>query len=123
MICQTTRSNPTVTLFPSPTRWPSFVARLEPPLALSTYFADPDLVSAKIAIQDFTDSVSIADELGQIIEMLGGKVFAVYDKPTTQEDCTIVTTSAHRSEEHTSELQSLMRISNAVFCLKQKKLN
>src|SRR3546814_7392033 len=28
---------------------------------------------------------------------------------------------ALRSEEHTSELQSLMRISSAVFCLKQKK--
>src|SRR3546814_18007463 len=26
----------------------------------------------------------------------------------------------YRSEEHTSELQSLMRISNAVFCLKKK---
>src|SRR3546814_6299443 len=30
---------------------------------------------------------------------------------------------AGRSEEHTSELQSLMRISYAVFCLKQKKSN
>src|SRR3546814_10540390 len=29
----------------------------------------------------------------------------------------------HRSEEHTSELQSLMRISYAVFCLKKKKHN
>src|SRR3546814_1840597 len=29
--------------------------------------------------------------------------------------------SEHRSEEHTSELQSLMRISYAVFCLKKKK--
>src|SRR3546814_11853519 len=28
---------------------------------------------------------------------------------------------AYRSEEHTSELQSLMRISYAVFCLKKKK--
>src|SRR3546814_2957188 len=28
----------------------------------------------------------------------------------------------HRSEEHTSELQSLMRISYAVFCLKKKKI-
>src|SRR3546814_4723372 len=28
-----------------------------------------------------------------------------------------------RSEEHTSELQSLMRISYAVFCLKKKKLS
>src|SRR3546814_7645869 len=30
---------------------------------------------------------------------------------------------AFRSEEHTSELQSLMRISYAVFCLKKKKYN
>src|SRR3546814_9289353 len=28
--------------------------------------------------------------------------------------------ATHRSEEHTSELQSLMRISYAVFCLKKK---
>src|SRR3546814_9016771 len=28
-----------------------------------------------------------------------------------------------RSEEHTSELQSLMRISYAVFCLKKKKIS
>src|SRR3546814_2699664 len=31
--------------------------------------------------------------------------------------------AAIRSEEHTSELQSLMRISYAVFCLKQKREN
>src|SRR3546814_1415055 len=31
------------------------------------------------------------------------------------------TRRAPRSEEHTSELQSLMRISYAVFCLKKKK--
>src|SRR3546814_9496565 len=30
---------------------------------------------------------------------------------------------AFRSEEHTSELQSLMRITYAVFCLKKKKTN
>src|SRR3546814_7312990 len=30
---------------------------------------------------------------------------------------------ANRSEEHTSELQSLMRISYAVFCLKKKNQN
>src|SRR3546814_4005393 len=30
-------------------------------------------------------------------------------------------TQIRRSEEHTSELQSLMRISYAVFCLKKKK--
>src|SRR3546814_7311983 len=32
-------------------------------------------------------------------------------------------TMRDRSEEHTSELQSLMRISYAVFCLKTKKTN
>src|SRR3546814_2966605 len=31
--------------------------------------------------------------------------------------------AAYRSEEHTSELQSLMRISYAVFCLKKKQTN
>src|SRR3546814_7643630 len=31
------------------------------------------------------------------------------------------TAQQERSEEHTSELQSLMRISYAVFCLKKKK--
>src|SRR3546814_3691416 len=36
-------------------------------------------------------------------------------RTVTMSDCT------HRSEEHTSELQSLMRISYAVFCLKKKK--
>src|SRR3546814_20477976 len=36
--------------------------------------------------------------------------------------CRAITASdASRSEEHTSELQSLMRISYAVFCLKKKK--
>src|SRR3546814_1472639 len=34
-----------------------------------------------------------------------------------------ITDQDDRSEEHTSELQSLMRISYAVFCLKKKKKN
>src|SRR3546814_1528285 len=34
--------------------------------------------------------------------------------------CQVVHFDTERSEEHTSELQSLMRISYAVFCLKQK---
>src|SRR3546814_3693492 len=33
----------------------------------------------------------------------------------------LATARKRRSEEHTSELQSLMRISYAVFCLKKKK--
>src|SRR3546814_7027636 len=35
--------------------------------------------------------------------------------------CRIFSVRSCRSEEHTSELQSLMRISYAVFCLKKKK--
>src|SRR3546814_10205480 len=39
---------------------------------------------------------------------------------TSQSGNETVTPSTLRSEEHTSELQSLMRISYAVFCLKKK---
>src|SRR3546814_10013597 len=39
------------------------------------------------------------------------------DEPTNHLDLDAIL----RSEEHTSELQSLMRISYAVFCLKKKK--
>src|SRR3546814_10031303 len=35
--------------------------------------------------------------------------------------CPVGEAALRRSEEHTSELQSLMRISYAVFCLKKKK--
>src|SRR3546814_5831184 len=38
-----------------------------------------------------------------------------------EEQLLLVLVIAERSEEHTSELQSLMRISYAVFCLKKKK--
>src|SRR3546814_10996059 len=36
-------------------------------------------------------------------------------------EVTVALRTRNRSEEHTSELQSLMRISYAVFCLKKKK--
>src|SRR3546814_7074100 len=39
------------------------------------------------------------------------------------DDAIVVVENVERSEEHTSELQSLMRISYAVFCLKKKKNN
>src|SRR3546814_9912570 len=48
--------------------------------------------------------------------------------PFGQELITVISSptplyQGERSEEHTSELQSLMRISYAVFCLKKKKTN
>src|SRR3546814_9376586 len=44
---------------------------------------------------------------------------SLYERPLAQSAALVAT----RSEEHTSELQSLMRISYAVFCLKKKKNN
>src|SRR3546814_10899088 len=48
-------------------------------------------------------------------ESLGGAAFQVRN-PNAASGC-----GCGRSDEHTSELQSLMRISYAVFCLKNKK--
>src|SRR3546814_4243682 len=52
----------------------------------------------------------LVDRLKEVIVTGGYKVY-----PRRVEE------AIHRSEEHTSELQSLMRISYAVFCLKKKK--
>src|SRR3546814_5544560 len=41
-------------------------------------------------------------------------------KPALEAHDKLVALATDRSEEHTSELQSLMRISYAVFCLKKK---
>src|SRR3546814_9208437 len=59
------------------------------------------------------------------IEMLAHAVddevgFVVLVECSVQLDCFAVVAVGPRSEEHTSELQSLMRISYAVFCLKKK---
>src|SRR3546814_10184031 len=49
------------------------------------------------------------------------RIFSV-ERWTVEIPSRIVLIAAMRSEEHTSELQSLMRISYAVFCLKKKKI-
>src|SRR3546814_4920890 len=54
----------------------------------------------------------------------GASALAVRDQRSSRKrPCGGISCSATvtRSEEHTSELQSLMRISYAVFCLKKKK--
>src|SRR3546814_3628786 len=62
------------------------------------------------------------DEMRRGIEDLGP---GAYDELSYYErwlsSVTNVMLEKGRSEEHTSELQSLMRISYAVFCLKKKK--
>src|SRR3546814_5961087 len=56
---------------------------------------------------------------------LGGAAQNVFrpsmDTEAVRRAVTVGPSSTTRSEEHTSELQSLMRISYAVFCLKKKK--
>src|SRR3546814_7840744 len=55
------------------------------------------------------------------ISLFGDEVEAIHEfDPLTGERTGEL---ASRSEEHTSELQSLMRTSYAVFCLQQKKHN
>src|SRR3546814_10110251 len=51
---------------------------------------------------------------GELVRLLGEELRA-------HKDALGELVSVERSEEHTSELQSLMRISYAVFCLKKKK--
>src|SRR3546814_3585857 len=51
----------------------------------------------------------------------GGRRAAPRGRSGARSELFPVRDDAGRSEEHTSELQSLMRISYAVFCLKKKK--
>src|SRR3546814_2010239 len=69
--------------------------------------------------------VSIADSLSLSFKGLGESLMGRSPLRIRWALSTIelLTPCCRRSEEHTSELQSLMRISYAVFCLKKKKLN
>src|SRR3546814_6285092 len=59
--------------------------------------------------------------IGGLIVVLLLRVVLPAAAPVPVEMTLCLLAVAGRSEEHTSELQSLMRISYAVFCLKQKK--
>src|SRR3546814_6507137 len=63
------------------------------------------------------------DTVGAIEAMLDGRGKVFFAMGGNFATATPDTEATHRarSEEHTSELQSLMRISYAVFCLKKKK--
>src|SRR3546814_2071664 len=72
-------------------------------------------------IEDTAHAVSIASDIGYPVMMKasaggGGKGMRL---AWSEQD---VREGFERSEEHTSELQSLMRISYAVFCLKKKNI-
>src|SRR3546814_1984905 len=82
---------------------------------------DAARAAAQKAVQDAKDKAARDAEkrLAKIDAELGGKMAAA------EADVAAARKSAmaeiERSEEHTSELQSLMRISYAVFCLKKTK--
>src|SRR3546814_9958968 len=96
------------------------------------YLKAPVLLTTVIAAFVLADL--IMHETGLITVTVMGVVMANRETDSShmlmrfKEDLTVllvsgvfIILSATRSEEHTSELQSLMRISYAVFCLKKKK--
>src|SRR3546814_2193021 len=92
------------------------VFTFQPPFSagLSGYVAE--LASSYLcAALSIVPTVRHADYLGSWLNVLRADNRAIF-KAASQ-----ASKAADRSEEHTSELQSLMRNSYAVFCLKKKK--
>src|SRR3546814_6056665 len=58
---------------------------------------------------------------GAEMAQVAGWIADIVDTMSSGGDVDATLAKVRRSEEHTSELQSLMRISYAVFCLKKKK--
>src|SRR3546814_1328350 len=98
--------------------------------------ADLDILLSQIANLDVPEiGIQIDEGRIQLVERFNDAPFKIYVhehgvEGTEEKPCELVWNngrsepvimSTYRSEEHTSELQSLMRISYAVFCLKKKK--
>src|SRR3546814_3515430 len=101
------RATRTATLFPYTT-----LVRSERAVRQSTELTDALLLLSRRERQGPHDgeTTDVAQLVEQIVDMNRPHLI---NKPITVR-------IEHRSEEHTSELQSLMRISYAVFCLKKK---
>src|SRR3546814_1819436 len=104
MIRRPPRSTRTDTLFPYTTLFRS----AEHPVHLEK--RNPD-AEAALGLRQFRADRAAADD-----DEVGRPLAQLEDRLIGQ-----VGHARERSEEHTSELQSLMRISYAVFCLKKKK--
>src|SRR3546814_7704479 len=110
MIRRPPRSTRTDTLFPYTTlfRSATYSDRFK---ALSDKKAEVDIMAAK----DVKFSRDARERILRGVDILADAV-----KVTLGPKGRNVVIDKSRSEEHTSELQSLMRISYAVFCLKKK---
>src|SRR3546814_4838235 len=124
MIRRPPRSTRTDTLFPYTTLFRS--------LGSYAHFTSPirryaDLVVHRSLVQAFglgpggltDDEATQMERTGEQISMLERR--AMEAERDTTDRYVAAYLSERRSEEHTSELQSLMRISYAVFCLKKNK--
>src|SRR3546814_3450129 len=109
MIRRPPRSTRTDTLFPDTTLFRSS-ARFQLP---ESYVAWDNDMAFKASIRRAAGTIEAAREWGPRWEDLR---VTLAELGRSAGDRNVA-----RSEEHTSELQSLMRISYAVFCLKQKK--
>src|SRR3546814_1326821 len=73
-----------------------------------------------------TSTMCVCGDNQECATLGAGNMFVPHTNRRTGEACPGIPQPkgpTGRSEEHTSELQSLMRISYAVFCLKKKKKN
>src|SRR3546814_8845063 len=127
MIRRPPRSTRTDTLFPYTTLFRSVLQRLgggEPAVAGSERDVDQRiarLIEIHLAAQDAGDvEIDVLAHLARRLRV-GGQLDHRLDR--VADDVALPggeEVHDERSEEHTSELQSLMRISYAVFCLKKK---
>src|SRR3546814_9897669 len=92
---------------------PRFHLRRRAPRHLAAGLGPVEVVAAAVDVER-TEQSAAAHHLGERPEGRG-RAFPLYQRRPRR------ATKAERSEEHTSELQSLMRISYAVFCLTNKK--
>src|SRR3546814_13524881 len=104
-------------VFPG-TTVPFYLPRLgrEAARATSGAAASPHIPSGGETVLLVEDDPDVRGFVASLLHDLGYVVLTAADGPAAWK---ILDTD--RSEEHTSELQSLMRISYAVFCLKKKK--
>src|SRR3546814_1017311 len=111
MIPRPPRSTRTNTLFPYTTLFRS--------VRLVMLIIDGDIIVHRAGALDFHQAAFGIISIG---DGLGCNDGADHQQPRSHSRQYPTSSHAHaRSEEHTSELQSLMRISYAVFCLKKKK--
>src|SRR3546814_2267624 len=82
---------------------------------------DPLFVRAPGGLQPTARAIEIAPGVRVGLSQLRTALSPSAFDPGTADRRFTIAAGSYRSEEHTSELQSLMRISYAVFCLKKKQ--